>query len=129
MQAANDHDVAAAKVHKITFVEAARRMNQRAMVAARGDVNTALVMALSHREALYSQVDAGQMTVEMANYEVQSGALQMMQADAQRQAQQDALRAATRAAEAQVSAAYRSPALHCQTTAGAGLVLSQTDCN
>lgn len=85
VDAIQEQNVALAKAHKITFVEAAARTNAQITTAMGGQLAEQQRLLNAYRLALASEVDAGHITPEVAAFQHQEKAAQI-NADA-RQAQ------------------------------------------
>lgn len=66
----NAHNMALAREHRITFAEAANRANAAAGDASGGQLSENQQRINAYRLAVYSLVDTGQITLEVAEYQV-----------------------------------------------------------
>ncbi|MHB8887145.1 MAG: hypothetical protein ACYC5H_19080 [Methylovirgula sp.] len=106
-------NTALAKAHKITFVEAANRNNAAIERAAGNALTNQDRLLMSYRVALSSEVDAGRMTYEVANYKFLEKKTEIENAN------EDRRRAALLALSQSLQA---SAPVHCTSVGGGGIV-------
>lgn len=130
MRVVSDQNTALAKAHKITFVEAATRTNASIAATMGGTVPEQQALLNSYRLALASQVDAGQMTPEVAEYQQQQRVANLNEADRQKTAAaiQQLVDDHARAIDAARAQRQMNQPVTCETSAGVGLVLTTTTC-